>query len=529
MKLTHRLRGAIDWAVPGLLVGSLLGLIDGLLATPFAGESLLQKHMGVFVVDATIGVFFGTLVGFCVGGPHRLFGKISIPVALCLVIAIVFQPTSSSLNAELSDIWTQSRRLPVLRSPEPTGIVVISLDTVRGDVMRTGKMPNLAGRADDALRYSRAHATSSWTLPSMASVHTGLFAHDHLADRGPLVDGRIEPSGLSGVETTLAEWLQSRGFINAAIVTNPFNGHRYGFNRGFDYFKDLSRAALRRIAIRRSSIVRLAFPIEKDDASVVTDEAISVLDQTSGGDFFLWLHYLDAHAPYSSDPGGFDQYDECALPDCFNDWGQVRRGEILAENDRERIRELYDIDLAYLDTELERFFVALDARGLWESTLVLLVADHGEEFWEHGGVEHGENFHGATTQIPFLVWAPGHPGKEMDQSVDLANVMPAIQSWVENGNLGPIEETGNPRVTPMTSLLFGAGVGCTDGFARVLLNPGESGKSYDLKADPEEARNLGTAAFPHLNQCVQDLKGSLNEHGAPIADPAALRALGYIE
>lgn len=533
-----RWRHPVQAAAAGLLAGLVVGGIDGLRAASLAGESGDQRTLGLITIDATVGAVVGLFAGLLLllRRPRPGRWRVTAPALLLLALAVptaVLRARSApaTLEAELRETWRLERPLPRLTAGGRP-VVLISLDTVRADALAA--MPALSRRAGNALRYRAAHATSSWTLPSMASVHTGAYYPAHGAARMETQGGVDVRTGLDPKLPTLAEQLQDRGYINAAVVTNPFNGMRYGMHRGFDRFFDLSRASLRAYALRRSLLLRPVVPAGRDGAAEVSDAALALLDPLAGGRFFLWLHYLDAHAPYSADPAGFDPLGACELPTCFNGWSQVRTGALqLDEADRTTIRHLYTTDLAHLDAQIERVFAALEAHDLDDDTLVVLLADHGEEFWEHGGVEHGATFYEEVVHVPFFAWVPGRAGAEVTHGVDIAAVPEAVLAWVDHGSLGPLEPGAPDRLTAMGSLLFaGGGAACTDGRYKAIRMLGRSTTLYDLATDPGERVDIA-ASEPERRQqleaCLATARSGPGTPAGPAGDLPALRALGYVE
>lgn len=539
-----RWRHPVHGGAGGLVLGIAIGVGDGLRAASLAGESARERLVGLVTVDAAVGAALGLAVGLAIallsvfrpslsppGRWWRVLASAGLLAAGALAAGLRTNGAPPTLDEELRAAWRLERALPALAPAEGGPVIVVSLDTVRYDAL--ADMPALSRRAAGALRYTAAHSTSSWTLPSMASVQTGAYYPEHGA-------AQMEMHGTTGVRTgldprlpTLAERLREAGYVNAAVVTNPFNGIRYGMHRGFDRFHDLSRGALRAYALRRSSLLRPLFPVRRDGAGEVSDAALTLLDPLHTGRFFLWLHYLDAHAPYAADPARFDPLGPCALPACFNDWSGVRTGSLtLSTADRARIRTLYASDLAYLDGQLERVFAALDATGVSDRALVIVLADHGEEFWDHGGVEHGATFFEEVVHVPLIVWAPGHPAADVAHGVDIAAVPDAVLSWVRDGTLGPLEPAAPDRVTRLGSLLFSDdGAACTDGHVKAIVSQGRT-RVYDLVADPGETRDLGTGDAGRtqaLAACLSRVTSAPHGARGPGGDAAALRALGYAQ
>ena len=528
-------------AVAGLLLGGALGLVDGLRAPSMAGESISARIAGVAGLDGAAGAAFGGLLGLAwmlVAAARRVpaprssrvgtFASATLLLGVGGIAALGGGASTGTLRLEAARAARLEQQAPLLHDDDPRSVLLVTLDTVRADAL--AHMPFLLARAATAQRFESARANSPWTLPSLATIHTGLPYPAHGAAQMQATWAGSARTGLDPTVPTLAEALVRRGFVNLAVTTNPFNGQRYGFHRGFDRFHDLSRRALRHHALRRATLLRPLVPSLPERGDVVTDKALEMLPRVAGGRFFLWLHYLDAHAPYSADPGGFDPLGACELPTCFDAWSSVRQGTLsLDAAERDRVRGLYETDLAWLDGQLERLFAGLEAAGVLDRMLVVVVGDHGEAFWEPGDdvpeVEHGGSFRDVIVRVPLLAWVPGRAGADRAAAVDLTTLRPAILDWVDTGHLGPLD-SDQDLVSPLGSLLFADdGEGCTDGRVKVVRARGEL-RAWDLAADPREERPTRDAPA-HLVRCLDDTRARVGR-GVP-GDMGALRALGYAE
>lgn len=514
----------------GMLVGGLVGLVEGHLAPSLAGEPRAARLLGLALLDGLVGTCVGGVLGALRSrrGPATWPGSATAALAViwCLGASLALGAASDGL-AILAPENERARHLASAPAPIESGgkvVVLVTLDTVRADALE--HMPLLAARADRGLSFENARSPSAWTLPAIASIQTGLPYPEHGAAQQGQVGDQMMRTGLHPERAVLAQELQARGFATASVVTNPFNGMRYGFDRGFDHSWELSRQALRRHAFRRSLLLRPFVRPSFDRAAEIGEIASDVLDAWGDGQFFLWLHYLDAHAPYSADPGRFDPLGECALPDCFDSWGRVRSGELeLSDTEKARVRELYVNDLGYLDVQLEAVLSRLDPAR----TLLVVTADHGEGFWEGPSIEHGGTFREPEVAVPLIVTGPGVPAQVSSRPVDTTAIFSAVLSWVDGQGLDALDPRGSPMTTPLGSLLFAQGSGCTDGTHKLLLGP-EGATLYDLSADPAEKRDVAAQrpdAVERLRGCAD--KGQRPSDPGPTLDLQALRAMGYID
>ena len=291
--------------------------------------------------------------------------------------------------------------LPVARN-----LVFISVDTLRAD--RLGcygygrdTTPGLDRFARQGMLFQQATAPSPWTLPSHASMFTGLSPKRHGA------------KGFKGKLTkqcmTLAEHLQERGFQTHAIVSSSILTGG-GLQRGFDSLVEVDKGGLK--------------------PSAVTTECIAKLDQIDLGKRFLLLaHYIDPHTDYGSLEPFHSRFVEPYEGRATGIGQQLYRAvsgdlEFNAE-DVQHLSNLYDGGVAQVDEQVAELFAHIKALGIWDQTLVLVTSDHGEEFLDHGGLMHGFNHHEEMIRVPLILQGPGIPkGQTSRVPVSLMDLLP---------------------------------------------------------------------------------------------------------
>ncbi|HEX9698798.1 MAG TPA: sulfatase [Acidobacteriota bacterium] len=328
-------------------------------------------------------------------------------------------------------------------SGPPPSVIVIVIDTLRADHMglygyqEHPTTPNLDARSGSAAVFERAFSTSSWTLPAIGSLFTGQLPGRHAAGARFVVSaGAPEAASpesapadelvrhdervffrLDASLPTLAERLAEAGYDTTAIVNNTFLAPELGLDRGFAAYDYDTAVPERR-------------------AAEATDRALAWLSERPSGErpSFLFLHYFDPHMDYAAPPPFLGRFarqlagDELELP--LQDITRLRY------RIRDRVegwqryaaleRALYDEEIAYVDAELERLFEALEARGFFEHGYVVLTSDHGEEFHEHGWVEHGHTVYDELIRVPLLVWGPGIVAGRQGLPASLIDVMPTL-------------------------------------------------------------------------------------------------------
>jgi arylsulfatase A-like enzyme len=402
----------------------------------------------------------------------------------------------------------------------------------------------------------------------MASLLTGLYPHEHGA--GWVANSRdpLDRSPLAEHLPTLASQLRAAGLHTAAIVTNPYLALRYGFGDGFDSYENLTVQSELFVGSRDVTAMRLlrwAWPgvVVTDRASTVTARAIGWLrGRTAGAPFFLWLHYLDPHPPYSQ-PGV--KLDKSFRGDALTsvsasgpldlsltspDVARLRSGEIrLDAAEKEAVRGLYRAEVAVVDAAVGEVVDELEREGLAADTLLVVAADHGEEFWEHGGVEHGHTTYDELVHVPLLFRWPAKltPARVRDQ-VRLIDVMPTVMDLL---GIAPPKESDGRSLVPLLagrpeddappalieSMLFAdERVAIRTSSRKFVRWEIDKQEIYDLEADPAERRDLAgiageRAALASAFDGVHDERFGMrpSRPGRPgIAEEAALRALGYV-
>ena len=275
---------------------------------------------------------------------------------------------------------------------KPVNIILITLDTTRADRMgflgsKRGLTPNLDSLAQQAAAFSRAYSQVPLTTPSHATILTGTYPQfNHVSDLGsPL--GKDLPY--------LPDILRQHGYRTAAFVgsevLDPKSAAAPGFDRGFETYDAPFH-------IRGQGEDRY-HSVERRGMAVV-DSASAWLEQHPQGPFFLWLHFYDPHDPYDPPPPFKAQY--AASP--------------------------YDGEIAYVDFAVGKLLTTLRSRGLYDQSLIVVVADHGEAFGEHGEWSHGLFLYDETIHVPLLIKLPsaGSGRRLIESRVGLVDITPTL-------------------------------------------------------------------------------------------------------
>jgi arylsulfatase A-like enzyme len=323
--------------------------------------------------------------------------------------------------------------------PAPSGpsIVLVSIDSLRADRLGSygaerDTSPALDALAAEGARFAQAVAPTSWTLPSHVTLLTGLPIGAHRVDAP---GRRIDPA-----RRLLAEHLAGLGYRTGGFVSAPFLQRSYGFHRGFERYVNFQN--LRATAFPPTREVHDQSHLD-ETAREVIDAALAWLGEREpdADPWFLFVHLWDVHydfdppAPYDTlfDP----DYDGDLDPSRFEHNPAIRRD--MPTRDLEYLRALYDGEIRWLDSQLGRLFDAVRAREPGERIIVSVVADHGEEFFEHGRKGHYRDLYEESVRVPWIVRDPGHvpAGAVIDGVAGLDDVAPSLLGLAE---LPPLPE-----------------------------------------------------------------------------------------
>jgi arylsulfatase A-like enzyme len=433
-------------------------------------------------------------------------------------------------------------------------VVLAVLDTVRADHLscygyELPTTPSLDALASEAERYADCRATAPWTLPSHASMFTGQYPFQHGA-QARLTGGRVGEFPLAPECHTLAEVLQAEGYRTGAVVANgAYLGVKLGFSQGFDdYDAKLPGSGPRK-------------------GPDVNRHAFEWLDRGGEGPFFLFLNYMDVHRPYNVGPLPPERAAGLPAPDPENPQTLLNElVRIVLQTDEVPSKELvrrvvtqYDTGLAHADMAIGALIDGLKERGLWENTLLIVTADHGEYFGEHDLVEHSKDVYEEALRVPLIVRSPGSTrGRVIERRTTIAAVpfivseaMPAdVAGRMQTVFSDPGTEFAFAELRYTRSKDLGKPYGVRFKRERTVIYSQQykaiystDGKHelYDLDADPLEAKNLfgssehGQIAGALIHQAKQ--KKTAGEEAGPTAAPVefseadleGLRMLGYMD
>ena len=448
---------------------------------------------------------------------------------------------------------------PVLysRASQRPNVVLVSIDTLRADHLGTygytrETSPALDSLAQDSAVFLNTFSTSAWTLPSHASMLTSLFGFNHQIYYN---DERIGPS-----LATLADVLRQNRFFCAAFTGGVYIGSRYGFSKGFDSFSE-----------RQGDF-------SVPDAAERAFQSVSEwIGQNQDKNFFLFVHTYQSHspydcpAPYNSEFLGHDsQLQKVKILDYLG--GREGTFKPLSEQERQDFIGLYDGEIRYTDERLIKPLLSrLKQLALYDRTMIIITSDHGEEFFDHGGWEHGHTLYNELLKVPLIIKFPNSKfrGKRIESIVSLVDVMPTVleEMGIDDKNLGldgrsllPLleGEVREDRVffadrkSRVTDTNTSQRITLNEGRMKLILNKVFSPQEltfyhypppmtppvelYDLREDPVEKKNIADAQpdlARRLITQIDDLFRNARPRQAAKTKMTKeledqLRALGYI-
>jgi arylsulfatase A-like enzyme len=392
--------------------------------------------------------------------------------------------------------------------------------------------PEIDRLAAEGVLFERAYTPAAFTYAAIAALWTS-----QVPDQGQAEWIREGDGFLPKDRMTLAEVLSAGGVRTAGFVANPSAGSGFGLDRGFAEFHELYRA-----------------PWSADgmpDAEASSRVLREWLGRAPAGRFFAYVHFREPHYPYAPPPP-FDTLFLAGAPaDRPAGWQEDlalgRRAPTGEEVDL--LTRLYDGNLAYADRELGKIRSELERSGLWEKTVVIVTADHGEAMYEHGWIGHNAQVYEESVRVPLIIRLPGgaaHAPARADALVSLVDVAPTIadvfgllprtsgrfrgRSLLAAGGAG-----ASSSVVARTS---GATYALVHGRYKLIHDISSGGDElYDLASDPAERSDVAarlpvTAAVYRqaLHRWLLDLRGAGASPAPPRLDEEqkrVLRALGY--
>ena len=492
------------------------------LQYPFQGLGL--SPYGPYVLILIFLVLFLAMLRFFLRTGYRIWNR---PVLITIgIVMILVHPLTMVFESgpQRKDGVTDAFSGKVER------VILLTVDTLRPDYLSCygGERlptPNIDMLAEDGILFGKATTHSPWTLPTFATIMTGYHPSVHLVEE--------ELSVLPDTLQTIAEALKNHGYRTAAVGDNTYLRAAHQFSQGFDDYLFFPRFERFIGWSLGSKLLAGYLDPEKyrTEATTtdLTDLSLAWIEKNREEHFFFWLHYFDPHHPYGP-PQEFAP--KGTPPESigfeFGDLKGIRGGYFVpTEEEKEWIRRLYEGEVQYVDHSIGRLIQKLKALNLYEHSLIIFTSDHGEEFWEHGGVEHGHTLYEELMHVPFIVKMPASfdsdISRRFDERITLRSLLPTIldiceieyaddyhrPSSLATVLKGKRESISTESFIGYSLLYYEERESVVFDETKYILFP-KSGKEelYDLRLDPDESINL---AFSHPER-IRKAKAMLNAH-----------------
>lgn len=447
-------------------------------------------------------------------------------------------------------------------------IILLTIDTLRSDRLgcygyKPTITPNIDRLAKKSVRFEQAITGGSWTQAAFPVILTSTNASMYGGCLGPLSPARPMP----------IQNLRELGYRTAGFSTSPLLSRNYGYQQGFDHFVDLipeeKDPSLRRIKgghflLKQPITHSLAklFGIRTRPAKLyvsaeqLTREVCRWINDNPSP-FFVWAHYMDVHWPYHLEerlisPGDIAQ----AWRDVVHLHNANWNGAVITSAQREHYIRLYEEAVAYTDQQLGVLFDFLENSGLEENTSIIVLADHGEEFQEHGRWGHWEdNLHEEIIKVPLLIKPPGLIRRHVvDEQVRLLDIMPTILDLCEcplpenmlGSSLKPLWEAENSEnlcrvaISEMWRDTWHIIAVRSEGYKLIWdSKQPDAYRLYDLMHDPKETAPLEvgdegviSSLQSHIHKTLELMENTRHAVSTPYLDEAMisrLRDLGYLQ
>lgn len=268
---------------------------------------------------------------------------------------------------------------------QPARVFLIIIDALRADHLgcygyERNTSPVLDSLASSGILFSLCQAQASWTLPSVANIWTGRTVRSH---RTAIRDGISY--GVDQSLPTISTVLNDNGYTTLGIVNNGLLSSDFGFHNGFDNYS-------------------LHDPYVDRGSETIT-EALEWLreNEESSDPLFMAIHLFDVHAPYDPPPPYDTLFCDGSYPDKI-DWVlSEENGEVMNPEDRDILVARYDGSIRYADDQIGRLLAGVRELNMAENSLVIITADHGEEFLDHGYVKHGPTLYQEVLHVPLII------------------------------------------------------------------------------------------------------------------------------
>ncbi len=561
LRLVTRVSGSTAFALAGATTLAALATIIGrfrvfrdVFNESFDGAPISPFMFQIASLAAALLAF--ALAAIALGLLARRAPRVASPLAVLGAFLVVLIVCGAGMAAGSGRPHPGEKPVRVGQPPKGPNLILVLVDTLRADHLSCygaakNRTPVIDGLAADGTRFAHAYAQASWTRPSVATIFTSLYPSTHQA----IHKSDVLPDAV----VTLAEALQGAGYATVGFANNINVAPLFGFQQGFDdyvflepaFFFGATESAAQLTIYNTLRLIRERYVTQKkwvenyyQPADVVAKHGLDwIAAHGAERPFFMFLHFMEPHDPYFVHPYNGEAYARVANPN---------PDPALADT----YRDAYDGAIRFLDAELDKLFRELKAKGIYDNAMILLTADHGEEFHEHGGWWHGTTLYDEQLAVPLIVKAPrggaaGVVNDAMVSSLDIAPTMlkaagVAVPQQMAGKALGLEAGAAAPRDHSFAeSELEGNNLQAfrSGGLKVIHANAGNprglpEHQLFDVGRDPKEQQDLIATHAEQANKLTSDMT-AVKKHAESVAvestgtsiDAASeerLRALGYV-
>ena len=405
-------------------------------------------------------------------------------------------------------------------------VILVMIDTLRADHLpcygyKLNTAPNLCRFAEEGIIFRNMFSQSPSTKPSIASLFTSTYPTQHkvVYNNDRLNDDFV----------TLAEILNKNGYHTLAVNDNPVIKTKFNYNQGFNVWHDT----------------------DLTNADIVNKTLFQELDKDQKGPYFIYVHYVDPHHPYTAPQPFYKHFNK--------DYDGKVNGDKPISRDyfRDKPKELsqlklfYDNEIAYLDSKIARLFDKLKQKNMYDNSIIIITSDHGEMFMEHNNLQHSNGLYSEIINVPLIIKMPYSKKKlSIDAYVQTIDIFPTLldilditsENILMGNSIFSIKDKPNriifsehlrlKWVNPQRSLIVGKHKLIRDlrNNKHLLYNMEEDEleKENILKINPESKSfiNQMNLFLKEINTHYQNIKGSITDLDKKTYDQ--LKSLGYI-
>lgn len=288
---------------------------------------------------------------------------------------------------------------------DTNSIFLIGVDTLRADyvgmnVNGFSLTPNIDLFKKDSANFSNCYSQSSWTLPAFMSLFTSLYEYNHGVTKGASLD-KDKPFLVKEL---------AKKFLTFSYNGGAFVGQRYGFSNGFDGY--ISLPAL----------------IHSGSGKIMFSRAVDLIERTEFPKLFLFLHTYQLHSPYAPHPEFLHKINKSPEVLKFSGFHAKTKYKRLPQEKVKVYNELYQAEILEFDHYFGEFVNKLKDLNLYDSSTIIFMSDHGEEFYDHRGWSHGHSLYNELIRVPLMIKFPQNKyrGMEITENVGIIDILPTI-------------------------------------------------------------------------------------------------------